>query len=125
MGPSGLDADGWRRIIISSCFRAATSDFRKAIAELFKKLCITNISNSNNCASLESLLAYKLISLNKNLGLRLIGVGEVLRRIPEKVVMMVSKKDNMKATGSLQVCAGQESGAEVAIHVIYKFIRYS
>ena len=74
---------------------------------------------------MESLLAYKLISLNKNLGLRRIGVGEVLRRIPEKVVMMVSKKDNMKATGLLQVCAGQESGAEVAIHAIYKFIRYS
>ena len=47
-GPSGLDADGLRRITVSSCFGTATSDLFKAIAELVKKLCITNISNSNN-----------------------------------------------------------------------------
>ena len=43
LGPSGLDADGWRRIIVSSCFGIATADLRKAIAELVKKLCVTNI----------------------------------------------------------------------------------
>ena len=48
-GPSGLDADGWRKIIVSSCFGTSTSDLRKAIAELVQKLCITNISNNNNC----------------------------------------------------------------------------
>ena len=41
--PSGLDADGWRRIIVSSCFGTATADLRKAIAELVKKIYITNI----------------------------------------------------------------------------------
>ena len=103
--PSGLDADGWRRIIVSSCFAAATSDLRKAILELVKKLCITNISNRNDCASWESLVACRLIPLNKNPGLRPIGVEEVLRRISGKVVMMISKQDVMKAAGSLQVCA--------------------
>ena len=43
VGSSGLDADGWRRIIVSSCFETTTSDLRKAITELVKKLCITNI----------------------------------------------------------------------------------
>ena len=103
--PSGLDADGWRRIIVSSCFAAATSDLRKAILELVKKLCITNISNRNDCASWESLGACRSIPLNKNPGLRPIGVEEVLRRISGKVVMMISKQDVMKAAGSLQVCA--------------------
>ena len=65
-----LDADRWRRIIVSLCFRAATSDLRKANAELVKKLCITNISNSNDCAFLESLVACRLIPLNKSPGLR-------------------------------------------------------
>ena len=69
---SGLDADGWQRIMISSCFGTATSDLRKASAELVKNLCITNISNNNDCASLESLVACRLIPLNKNPGLRLI-----------------------------------------------------
>ena len=69
-GPKGLDADGWRRIIVSSCFGTATSDLCKAIAEPVKKLCVTNISNYNNCASLESLVACRSIPLNKNPGLR-------------------------------------------------------
>ena len=36
-GPSGMDADGWRRIIASSQFRTASLDLRKAFAELIKK----------------------------------------------------------------------------------------
>ena len=74
-GPSGLDAVGWRRIIVSLCFGTATSDLRKAIAELVKRLYVTNISNSNNCASLESLVTCRLIPLNKNPGLKLIRVS--------------------------------------------------
>ena len=70
-GPSGVDADGWRRIIVSSCYGAATSDLRKAIAELLKNLCITNISNNNDYVSLKSLVACRLIPLNKNSGLKL------------------------------------------------------
>ena len=44
--------------------------------------------------------------LNKNLGLRLIGVGAVLRMILEKTVMMISKQNVVKASGSLEFCAG-------------------
>ena len=84
--PSGLDADRYRRVIVSSCFGPATSDLCKTIVELVKKLCITDISNNNNCASFESLVACRLIPLNKYPGLRPIGVGEVLRRISGKVV---------------------------------------
>ena len=100
-GPSGLDADGWRRIIVSSFFGTATSDLRKAIAELVKKFCITNISNSSDCGSLESLVACRLIPLNKNPHVRPIGVKEVLRRMSGKVVMMISKQDVMKTAASL------------------------
>ena len=56
-----------------------------------------------------------MISLNKNQGLRPIGVGEALRRIAGKVVINILKKDVMNAAGLLQVCAGQEAGAEAAI----------
>ena len=64
-----------------------------------------------------------LILLNKNPGLRPIGVGEVLRRISGKVVMMISKQDVTKATGSLQVCAEQEAGAEAAIHAVHDIFK--
>ena len=54
---------------------------------------------------------------------RLIGVGEVLRRIAGKVVMKISKNDVLKAAGSLQVCAGHESGAEAAIHSMHDILQ--
>ena len=60
---------------------------------------------------------------NKNPGLRPIGIGEELRRISGKVVMMISKQDVMKAAGSLQVCAGQEVGVEAAIHAVHNIFK--
>ena len=65
-------------------------------------------------------LACRLIPLDKNLGLRPIGVGEVLRRIAGKVVMKVVKEDIKKAAGCLQLCAGQEAGCEAAIHAMHR-----
>ena len=60
-----------------------------------------------------------MIPLNKNPGLGPIGVGEVLRRIAGEVVMKILKKDVLHAAGSLQVCAGQEAGAEASIYAMY------
>ena len=36
-GPSGLDANGWKRIFISNSFDTAASDLRKSIAGFIKK----------------------------------------------------------------------------------------
>ena len=41
-GPSELDADGWRKIIVSSWFGTAISDLHEAVTELAKNLYITN-----------------------------------------------------------------------------------
>ena len=37
-GPSGLDADGWRRILTFRVFGTAALDLRKTFAQLIKKL---------------------------------------------------------------------------------------
>ena len=37
--------------------------------------------------------------------------------------MMISKQDVMKAAGSLQVCPGQEAGAEAAIHAVHDIFK--
>ena len=50
---------------------------------------------------------------------RPIGVGEVIRHIIGKCVMNIAKKDVVEARGSLQLCAGQKSGSEAAIHAMY------
>ena len=60
---------------------------------------------------------------NKNLGLKLIEVGEMLRRILLIAAMMISKLDVMKAVSSLQACGGQETGAEAAIHGVHNIIK--
>ena len=87
---------------------------------MIKKLCIEESStNVDGTTSIQSFVACRLISLNKNPGLRPIGVGEVLRRIAGKAVMRIVKSDVMKTAGLLQVCAGQESGAEAAIHAMH------
>ena len=76
-GPSGLDADGWRRILTSRAFGTATLDLCKTFAQLIKKLCVEELESPS---SLESFVACRLIPLDKKSGLRPIGVGEVLRR---------------------------------------------
>ena len=115
-GPSGLDGDGWKRLLTSNSFEKESSDLCAALATLTRLLC-TNVQAST---SLEALMACRLIPLNKNPGLRPIGVGEVLRRIIGKSVANVLKSDVKHSVGSLQVCAGQDAGCEAAVHAIHR-----
>ena len=120
-GPSGLDADNWRRILVSNQFSSSPLELRTFIANFVKRLGNTNmhLSNSDTDNSLEAFMASRSILLNKNPGVCPIGVGEVLCRITRKVVMYIARKDVNDAAGSLQVCAGQEAGLEAAIYAIY------
>ena len=59
-----------------------------------------------------------MVPLDKNPGLRPAVVGEVLRKIAGKVVMMLCIEDVTKAAGSLQLNAGQDVSAEPAIHTM-------
>ena len=61
-------------------------------------------------------MACSLIPLNKNPGVRPIGVGEVLRRIIGKAISWTLKEEFCETAGPLQTCAGHSAGAEAAIH---------
>ena len=87
-GPSGLDADCWKRIFTSNQFGDSTDDLRKTFAEVTKKLCTVE----NQSTSLEAFLANRLIPLDKNPGLRPIGVGEVYDALLEKKLSHIFKK---------------------------------
>lgn len=113
-GPSGLDGDGWRRILTSHSFGSDSTDLCAAVASLGRKLC----KEKQSATSLESLIACRLIPLDKNPGLRPIGVGEVLRRILGKSIASILKDELRSSIGPLQVCAGQEGGCEAAVHAI-------
>ena len=81
--PSGLDADGWRRI--SRTFETATLDLRRKFTQLIKTLCV---EEPESPSFLESFEACILIPLDKKPRLRPIGAGEVLWRIADKATMM-------------------------------------
>ena len=120
-GPSGVDADGWRHMLVSRNFGVASEELRSEYANTIKLLCtekVDHISTPQNSitSNIEALLGCRLIPLDKCPGLRPIGVGEVLRRIAGKAVMAVVKEDVQTSAGSLQVCAGQAGGCEAAIH---------
>ncbi|XP_074616679.1 uncharacterized protein LOC141876075 [Acropora palmata] len=115
-GPSGVDANGFRRILASKSFKQSSTRLCEAIAIMTRTLCTQYIDPMTK----DSLAANRLIPLDKGEGAVIpIGVGEVLRRIFGKCVMSVVKKDVVDASGSLQLCAGQTSGSEAAIHAMH------
>ena len=121
-GPSGMDADGWRHILVSRNFGDSSDELRTELAMSIRKLCTEKLAlktvGIHMTSSIEAFLANRLVPLDKCPGLRPIGIGEVLRRIAGKVFMSVVKGDIQDSVGSLQVCAGQPGGCEAAIHAM-------
>ena len=102
------DAYVWRRMLVS--FKSASKDFCDAVAGVARHLASQQIDP----AGLMPLLNNRLIPLDKNPGVRPVGIGEVLRRIIGKSLMTVLKRDITQAAGVSQVCAGHPSGCEAA-----------
>ena len=111
-GPSGLDAYCWRRLCTN--FGPASSDLCQALADVAKRLSTTFVHPD----SIAPFVACRLIALNKNPGVRPIGIGDTARRIIAKSILMVIKGDIQDAAGTLQLCAGQISGSEAAVHAV-------
>ena len=121
-GPSGLDAEGWRRILVSNNFGAAGHHLRGTLATFARKISTTETEvlteNARTYTSLEAYTACRLTPLDKNPGVRPIGVGEVLRRIFGKAILSVIKPEVMSSAGNLQLCAGHAGGYEATVHAM-------
>ena len=104
-GPSGMDSDGWRHILVSRYFGDAGDELCNELANCVRKLCTEKLllktTGPHTTSSIEALLANRLVPLDKCPGLRPIGIGEVLRRIAGKVFMEVVKGDVQESVGSL------------------------
>jgi len=111
-GPSGLDAAAWHHICTS--FQRASSDLCDTLSAVVRKLCTTFMDPGG----LSAFVSCRLIALDKCPGVRPIGVGETVRRIIAKAVLSVLKEDIWEAAGSSQLCAGQLSGREAAVHSV-------
>ena len=113
-----MDADGWRHILCNKSYGKFSHQLCGAIAELAKIISTEEV----NPHLLNEFLSCRLIPLDKGvdtagkIGVRPIGVGEVIRRIIGKVVVNVLKQDIQDAVGPLQTCAGLKSSIEASIH---------
>ena len=111
-GPSGLDAMAWRQICTS--FQTASADLCEALASTARRLCVENVHPDGVSAFVSS----RLIALDKNPGVRPIGIGETSRRIIGKAILTTISEDIQDAAGPLQLCAGQDAGCEAAVHAM-------
>ena len=111
-GPSGLDINAWKRLCFS--FHGASNELCEAIALLCKRLCTEYVDP----VGLEALVASRLIALDKNPGIRPIGIGECLRRLVGKVVVQSIKMDILRVVGKQQLCVSHVAGCEAAIHTL-------
>ena len=112
-GPSGVDADSWRRMCTS--FGECSDELCDALAKCARRIATTYVDPT----SLEAYVACRLIPLDKKPGVRPIGIGEAMRRILGKAILRLTNQDIKEAVGSLQLCAGQENGIEAAIHAMH------
>ena len=109
-GPSGLDAHMWRRLCTS--YKGPSSDLCESLALVAKRICSTYVDPH----SITPLLACRLIALSKKPGVRPIGIGDTARRIIAKSITQLLKCDIQQACGCQQMCGGQLSGIEAAVH---------
>ena len=111
-GPSGLDSDGWQRLLCSKSFKTCGTELCESVALLARKLCTELVDPD----PLAAFISCRLIPLDKNPGIRPIGIGEVLRRVIGKSVTTLLKPEILAATAPLQAAAGLQGGVEAAIH---------
>jgi hypothetical protein len=95
-------------------FKTTFTDQCNALAGVARRLCTSSVHPE----SLSDFVACRLIPLDKNPGIRHIGIGEVPRRIIAKSVLRVIRDDIEEAAGPLQTCACYEAGCEAAGHAL-------
>ena len=111
-GPSGRDAELYRRILCSKNFKTEGKILREEIAVFTRNL----FKIAYHPSLLEGYTSCRLIPRDKNRGIRPIGVGEVLRRTVGKTIAGFLKEEIKDAAGPLEVCADHSAGSEAAIH---------
>ena len=111
-GPLGVDAYEWRRFC--SSYKSASVDLCNALAGIARRQCTSTVHPE----SLSAFVACRLIPLNKNPGVRPIGIGQVPRRIIGKSILKAVGDDIQETAGPLQACAGHEAGCEAAVYTM-------
>ena len=116
-GPSCFDSDDWKNVLLSRVHGTSSGDLCEAVAKAAKALCTENRTEVDK-GGISAFVACRLIPLDKDPGLRPIGIGEVLRRIVGKMVVFLLKPELQEDAGDLQMCVGQQGGCEAGVHAM-------
>ena len=109
-GPSGSDANHWFDALIRFGFES--SRLRDLVSQLGNLIANEIIS----WRKIKTLLSCRLIALDKQPGVRPIGIGETLRRLLGNAVADINGDDLANAFGSEQLAGGVSCGNEGSIH---------
>lgn len=93
-------------------FQTASDDLCDALSAVARRLCTSFVDP----AGLSSFVTCRLIYLDKNPGVRPIGIGEAVCCLIAKAILSIIHDDIQAAAGPLQLCAGQLSGCVAAVH---------
>ncbi len=111
-GPGGTSSSHWRSFLLR--YGAHSARLRDAVAVLIMMM-------ANGVVEwpwIRAMMSSRLIALDKNPGVRPIGVGEVLRRLMGKVMVLCTGADVQDECGADQLCSGLRGGIEGAIHAV-------
>ena len=106
----------WCFWVLQATSFGSSDDLCNSLACVAQQLSSTYV----NPGGISSLVACRLITINKQPGIRPIGIGEVVRRIISKAILLVVNDDVKEAAGSIQLCAGQQSGCEAGVQIMRK-----
>ena len=111
-GPGGTDSVSLQHWILR--LRAASAEPRLIVGDFFEWLG----NGRPSWATYQALMSGRLIALDKQPGIRPVGVGETWRRMMAKCLMRVAGPEAKTACGTTQLAGGVEAGIEGAIHVM-------
>ena len=105
-GSSGIDANDWRTP--PSALRQTSTNLGK-LAAMFAKRLATSITPPDDS------IAYnccRIVALDKCSGVRPFGIGEIMRRSTERIIVNCLRQDLTSHGGNKQLCLGQICGIE-------------
>ena len=109
-GPSGIDSVSMSHWLLK--FGGASTNLRRSVAKFVEWLA----NDYPPWASYRAMTWSRLVGLDKCPGVRPIGIGDILRRLFAKVLLIVVGKEATRACGTDQLCCGLEAGIEGGIH---------
>ena len=111
-GPGGTDLVSLQHWILF--FGAASGELRLIVGDFTE--CLSN--GRPPWAAYRAMMSIRLIILDKQPGIRSVGVGESWRRMMAKCLLPVMGQEVKAACGIDQLTGGVEAGIEVGIHAM-------